>query len=293
VGELVESLGLLLEVLADGDLQLEGGLLLTVGDRLGGAVVERRHVLLLHAAHCEPEAGPLVGELGVGGIGGHVHLGLGHLVGALADHRSAQLGDEHPLLHLDLHRPARGARDLLAVGAHVEVGDDHVSLPHRPLDRLQRGLAVEQLLHPAIDHLVGDLGVGPLDPDRVEVGKLHLGHHADGRGEAGRLAPLELEDVDPRPVDGVDPALGEGAVHDLRDQRLDRLLPDRLGPEAGFNHRAGSLAGPEALDLHLLGELGDHLLEGAVDLLGGDLDRQGDLAPRQGFPRDHELAGFG
>ncbi len=237
--------------------------------------------------------GPLSGELGVDRVGRHVDLRLGDLVSALADHGLAQLGDQHPLLDLHLQRAPAGAGDLLAVSPDIEVGDDHVAVPHRPFDRLQGGLAVQQLVHPLVDHLVADLGSRPLDPDRVEVGQLHLRHHADGRGEARGLAALELDDVDAGPVDGFDPALRQRPVDHLGDEGFDRLLPDRLRTEAGFDHRTRRLAGPEALDLGLLGEPGDDLLERSIDIIGGDLDGQRQLAPGQRFPGNHKLAGIG
>ena len=64
---------------------------------------------------------------------------------------------------------------------------------------------------------------------------------------------------------------------------LERLLAAGLGAEPGLEHLAGRLAGPEARDADLLGDLLEGRVDGLLELACVDLDGQLDLVALEGL----------
>ena len=77
--------------------------------------------------------------------------------------------------------------------------------------------------------------------------------------------------------------LAHGLGQVLGDGVPERLLPGGGGADAGLEDPPGGLAGPEAGDARLAGDLAEGGVDGLVELGLVDLDRQLDLVPLQGL----------
>ena len=92
-------------------------------------------------------------------------------------------------------------------------------------------------------------------------------------------------DVDLRRRDHVD-VLGDDRLDVVLGQRVaQRLVACRLGADARLEQLAGRLAGPESRDLHLLGQLAERGVDGALEVGGGDRDVEADLVAFERFDR--------
>ena len=112
-----------------------------------------------------------------------------------------------------------------------------------------------------------------------------LGPHLDGGVEGDGPVLLAGGDVDLGRGDDVDVVLLDGVGQVAGDGVLQRLLAGRRQADAGLEDAAGRLAGPEAREADLAGDLAERHVDVAVELRLVHLDRQLDLVPLEGLDR--------
>ena len=135
----------------------------------------------------------------------------------------------------------------------------------------------------AVSCLLVDARAIERDRDPAVAGHLDRRAHLDDGVERDGAALVAAGDVDLRRGDDVDVVLDDGRGVVLRQRVLQRLLPSGQRPDAGLDDLAGRLAGPEALDAHLAGDLLERRIDGLLELLLVDLDGELDLVPLEGF----------
>ena len=153
------------------------------------------------------------------------------------------------------------------------------------------GEALAQLVDLGVDHLVGDVGRGDLDLQRVVALDRDLGTHLDDRVELDVAFFLARGDVDLGRRDDVDALGDDGFEIELGQRVAQRLIAGDLGAEAGLEDAARRLPGPEAVDLHLVGELAERGVDGPLEFGGGDGDVEANLVVVERFDRGLERHG--
>ena len=108
---------------------------------------------------------------------------------------------------------------------------------------------------------------------------MHLRPDFDDRVELDVAVFLAGGDLDLGRRDHVDVVLVDGLDVVLGAARPAAPVPARFGSEASFEQLAGRLAGPEAGDTHLAGELLERAVDGSFEFVGRDGDVQLDLVP--------------
>ena len=156
----------------------------------------------------------------------------------------------------------RGLRHLLAVDGGGQVDRDEVAVLRRPLDAGQGAEPGAQRLQLGVDLLVGHLDRVDGDLQRLEVGQLDLGTDVDLGGEDEFFAVLELGDLDLGLAERLDVGGRHGLAVAAGQRVVDHLLEHGASADAGLEQLARRLAGPEAGQPDLLGEL----LECAVEV---------------------------
>ena len=254
----------------------------------GEVVVRVRQAALAQLAELRRELDLLAGQLGLA-----VVLGEGHREGALlvlAHADEVGLEARHHALLADDEREALslGAIDRLAVAAALEADDrEVVGLGGAVLDRHQRGLLVAQLLDDGLDLVVGDLVDLRREGEAGVVAELDL--RADRQRDPVRRA-LALREARPLRLAGQLQDVPVGFLEGLQDGALVEVLAGlvvdgvgRVGvgavdAQGSLQDLARRLAGPEAGHAGAAGKMPDALVDGLLELLGGDLDLQHDGA---------------
>ena len=140
------------------------------------------------------------------------------------------------------------------------------------LDRRERRVLVAELVDDVVDlGLVDGVDLGR-ELEVLVVAELDLRADLDGRLEAQRLALDRLDDLDVRVRQRDDVLLDDRLAVGVLDEVLDGLVEHRAGPEDALEDRPRGLAGPEAGDPGAPGQAADGVADGAVELVGGDLD---------------------
>ena len=170
-----------------------------------------------------------------------------------------------------------------AVHRRDEVERHEVALARGPLDGVELGEALAQLVDLLGDVVVVDGRVLDRHRQRVEGRQLELRPDVDLGGEGERLPVVELGDVDLGTPDRRDPRLGDGLGVQPRQGLLHGLLEHDPAADPLVEDARRHLARAEALDAHLRADL----LVGAVELLlqvlEGDVDREADPRGAQGL----------
>ncbi len=133
--------------------------------------------------------------------------------------------------------------------------------------------AIERLLN----LLIGDVGHEPLHRDRLEIGKLDLGHDFDGDGvvEIGlafdqRLhRALLFRERHLRLGRELEPVIGDDLCIGVTHRRLDHLGHRGAAIET-LQMRGRHLAGAEAVEPHLALELIESGVDASFEIGGGD-----------------------
>ncbi len=243
---------------------------------------------------------PLVGELGqhllLHVLHRELELELALLVGIRVRGREGQRGAglrAHEVL-VDLRGDGAGADGVavvvggeaglrLAVEGAGDVDGDGVALLHRALDLLERAVEVAHAVDLGVERVLVDAGAVEGDRQTPVAGDLDGGPHLDDGVEGHGARLLAARDVDLRRGDDVDVVLDDRGRVVLGECVLERLLAPGEGAEAGLEHLAGCLAGPEARQADLLGDLLEGGVHRALELASVDLDGQLDLVPLEGF----------
>jgi hypothetical protein len=110
-----------------------------------------------------------------------------------------------------------------------------------------------------------------------------VGAHLDDGVEGDRAVLLALGDVDLGRGDDVDLVLPDGLGVVAGQGLAQGLLARRALAEAGLEHPARCLAGPEPGQADLAGDALEGLVDGALELVRVDLDGQLDLVPLEGL----------
>ena len=248
---------------------------LDLGDLLAQVLAQ-----LVDGVELAGQLGEIVVEFGqlarLDRLDGDGHLGLlagmaaGHQCGgedpALAlletDDRLVQTVDELARTDLVGQPLGVGLGDVLAVDGGRQVDRDEVAGLGGALDAGQGAEALLQRFQLGVDVVVVDLDGVDGQGQRGEVRQVDLGADVDLGGEHQLLVVLELGDLDLRLPQGLQRLGGDGLAVAAGQRVVDDLLEHRPAPDTGFQQLAGGLAGPEAGQPDLLGEL----LEGLVDL---------------------------
>ena len=269
-GLVADLLGLL-DALDPLDLFLEARLQLVDGVefacQLGEFVVGFGQLAFLDGVDGDGHLGLFAGML-TGGECRREDLGLPLLE---ADDRVVEAFDQLAGADLVGQALGLGVGHVLAVDGGGQVDGDEVAFFDRALDAGEGAEAGAQVLQLGVDVLVGHLDRVDLDLEGFEIGDGDVGADVDLGGEDEFFAVLELGDLDVGLTerfhlgggDGLAVAAGQGVVDDL--------LEDSAAADAGFEQLAGRLAGAEAGQADLLGELLECLFEVGFQLGEGHL----------------------
>ena len=148
-----------------------------------------------------------------------------------------------------------GLGQILAVDGRRQVDGNEVAVLGGAVHASERAEARAQVLQFGVDLVVTHLDGVDGELQRVEVRELELGTDVDLGGELEILAVLLLGDLDVGLTDrsqvrgrhGLAVAAGHGVADDL--------VQHGLAAEAGLEQLARRLAGPEAGQTHLAGQL--------------------------------------
>ena len=154
-----------------------------------------------------------------------------------------------------------------------------------PLDVGQLAVAAELGLHGLVDLLVGRRRRRQLDAQAVVARHGDLRAHLARGVEPDRALLLAGRDLDLGRGDQVDVVLADGLGQVLRDGVAQRLLAGRSDADAGLEHPARRLAGAEAGQPDLAGDLAERRVDVLVELGLVDVDRQLDLVALEGLQR--------
>ena len=136
-----------------------------------------------------------------------------------------------------------------------------------------------------VDVLVGHRDARQLHPQPRVAGHDHLGPHLDRGVEDHRPVLLAGGDVDLGRGDDVDVVRLDGVGQVAGDGVLQGLLAGRGQPDARLQDAARRLAGAEAGQADLAGDLAERIFDVPVELGLVHLDRQLDLVPLEGLDR--------
>src|SRR5439155_17948638 len=156
--------------------------------------------------------------------------------------------------------------DGLVVDVALDVDLGEVAFGERTGGVLEVGEPVAQRVELRVDDLVGNGRGGHLHPRAQVVLQLDHGTHLEDSVELDVAAFLSGGDVDVGRgdrvevlrLDGVGVVPGEGIP--------ERLVAGDVGAEAGFEELAGRLAGAEARDLDLSGQLAERGVDRPLEL---------------------------
>jgi hypothetical protein len=167
-----------------------------------------------------------------------------------------------------------GGLQLLAVDEHLQVERDVVAVAGGALDLVDLGEAFAQLVELLVDVLVVDVPLRERHLDAGVVRRVELRTDLHLRGERAAVVLVEGLDVDLGRGDR-DDLLGLQCLEEVVVQRvLQRGLGDHPFAEALLQQAAGRLAGTEAGQVDLLGQLPGGGVERLLDAGGFDLDGQ-------------------
>ena len=233
---------------------------------------------LLHGAHGDDEVGRLLGALR---RGGEPQL----VAGVGPDELVVEVVGDPALA--DLVGPVLGVQPghVLTLAGRVEIERDLVAAGGRTVDVGELAVPAELGLHRLVDLGVRGRWRGQLDAQAVVAGNGDLGTHLTGGGEADRPVLLACGDLDLGRRDQVDVVLADRLGQVLRDGVTQRLLAGRGHADARLEHAAGRLAGTEARQPDLPGDLAEGRVDVLVELGLVDVHRQLDLVALQGLQR--------
>ena len=156
---------------------------------------------------------------------------------------------------------------------------------------LELGETVTERVDLAVDGFVGDRRARDSTVERVVALDRDLRPDLDDGVELDIALFLARGDVDLGRRDHVD-VLGLDRLDVVLGQRVaERLVARRLGAHSRLEQPAGGLAGPESRELHLLGELAERGVDGALEIGRGDRDVQLDLVAFERLDRRRDSHG--
>jgi hypothetical protein len=167
--------------------------------------------------------------------------------------------------------------DGLAVLAAGDVDRDDVAVLGRALGVGQFRELRAQPVELGVDLLLAGLGPGDGDPQAAVAGHLHHRADLDDGLEGHRPLGLSLGDLQLWRCDHIDVVLAHGVEVEVGYGVLDGLAAAHLGTEARLEDATGCLAGTEAGNPDLAGELLEGTVDSLVELVLVDLDRHLDL----------------
>ncbi len=153
----------------------------------------------------------------------------------------------------------------------------------RPGDRLQLAEVVTQAVDLGVHVLVGDLGVRDRDPEARVARQVQLWADLHHCVEGHRPGFLTGGDVDLGRGDGIDVLVPDGPGVVARQRVAERLLASHVLAQPGLEDPPGGLPGTEARDADLPGDLPKGGVQGPLELLLVDLDRELDLVALEGL----------
>lgn len=148
-----------------------------------------------------------------------------------------------------------GTGHVFAVDGRGEVDRDEVTGLHGPVHAGQRAEPGAQRLEFGIDLVVGDLDRFDRHAQRVQVRNLQLGADVDLGEELQLLSVFLVGHLDVGPADRLHVGLGEGLAVAAGHGVLDDLVEQGLAAKARLEQPGRRLAGPEARQPNLLGQL--------------------------------------
>ena len=256
------ALGGLFEILLDGGLQ---GLKVFVGTHvLGKLVVNDGHFLGAQILDVDVVGEGFPRQDGVG-----VVRGMGQGEGLLLVHLQAhQLGVEGPFL-VDFQHLVLVGLGLQSLGLHADIAGGDQALGHNiVLHRQELGGALPEAFEVFEERRLIDDPLLLGENHGLVVRQGHFGRHVELGSEDGVSALLQIQLLQR----GVGDGQGAGLLGGLPEMLFDELLGHiRLDFASVFLHedRAWSLAGTEAGDAHLRGDLRHHFAEEGTHLGGG------------------------
>ena len=208
---------------------------------------------------------------------GQHRVELEDVAGALAVQLGVELGHEHR--GADLVEVVGGGEtfDGLVVDRAGDVELGVVTVDERGLGVGEVGGTLAQHVDLRVDGVVGHGRAVDRDDERVVALERDLGADLDDRVELDVAVVFARGDVDLGRGDHVD-RLGVDRFDVVLGQRVaQRLVARGLGAETRFEQTAGCLAGPEAGELHLVRELAERCVDGALEVGGRNGDVEADL----------------
>ena len=250
--------------------------------RLGGElVVEVGEDLGLDLGDADLEVQRLLG--GLLGVVRVLGLELELVAGGGAAELLVELGDDGA--GADLVEVGAGDQALedLAVLAALDVDGDVVAVVGGPLHDLELGELAPDPLDLGLDLLVGGRRHGDLDGEVGVAGELDHRADLDDGLEGDRPFLLAGDHIDLRRGDDIDLMGLDGVGVVLRQGVVQGLGSARPGTEAGLQQTPGRLAGAEPGDADLTRDLLERGIDGLLELLLVDLDRELDLVALEGL----------
>ena len=173
--------------------------------------------------------------------------------------------------------------DALTVVRSDDVDRDVVARRRRPLNGAQLAVLTAQAIDLIRDVLVDGVGARNRDRQPLVAGNLDLGAHLDDSVELDVARLLASGDVELGLSDGVDVVLADRFEIELGDRLLDRLGPSVRRFNPCLEDLAWDLARTEARNADLLGDGLPSGVDGWLELLRFDGDRDFDLVALNGL----------